>query len=155
MAISELNHHRRASALSEPLVPEAAAAAADDPEFEVVGFREFSATPEEVAEARHFAHRTLAARGASDEVVAAADLVVEEFALHAIRQTGTGFSVSVEVAPGVVRVAVRDDSNVFPQIGEAARTSIGGMGLSIIASTAEQWGAESLGRGKEVWAELR
>ncbi|HVX20088.1 MAG TPA: hypothetical protein VHB02_01935 [Acidimicrobiales bacterium] len=128
---------------------------ADAADREVVGFREFLATAEEVVDARHFVHGVLAERGVDGDLVAAADLVVEEFALNAVRQTGTFFSVLVELVPGSVRVAVRDDSDASPTLGAAARTSIAQLGRSIIASTTEQWGAESLGHGKEVWALLR
>ena len=54
----------------------------------------------------------------------------------------------------MLRVAVRDDSRNFPRLSAHALDSISGRGLSIVAMTAEHWGAESLGRGKEVWADL-
>ena len=140
MAIEAANH-------------EEGAEEADD--FEVLGFREFLPTAEEIVAARHFVHDILVAQGLNDELLSAAELVVDEFALNAVRHAGTFFSVSVETRPGVVKVAVRDDSNVFPRVREHAILSLSGRGLSIVASTAEQWGAESLGRGKEIWAEIR
>lgn len=124
-------------------------------DFGVLGFREYLPTVEEIVSARHFVHETLAATGTHEDVIAAAELVVDEFALNAMRHAGTFFSVSVEEAPGAVRIAVRDDSDVFPTMQEHVVLSISGRGLSIVASTAEQWGAQSLGRGKEVWAVLR
>jgi anti-sigma regulatory factor (Ser/Thr protein kinase) len=129
------------------------ASVSDD--FDVVGFHEYLPTTDEIVSARHFVHETLAASGVQPDVIAAAEMVVEEFAVNAVRHTGTFFSVSVEEALGAVRIAVRDDSNVFPEVREHVVLSIGGRGLSIVASTAEEWGAESLGRGKEVWAVLR
>jgi anti-sigma regulatory factor (Ser/Thr protein kinase) len=124
-------------------------------DFDVLGFHEFFPTAEEIGAARHFVHDTLAAQGTDPDITAAAELVVDEFALNAVRHAGTFFSVVVERGPQGVRVAVRDDSNVFPRMREHVVLSISGRGLSIVASTAEQWGAESLGRGKEVWAMLR
>lgn len=124
-------------------------------EFEVLGFHEFLPTPEEVVAARHFANETLAAQGITKKMIAAAELVVDEFALNAVQHAGTFFSVGIEGAGGMVRVAVRDDSDVFPVVREHVVLSINGRGLSIVASTAEQWGTEALGRGKEVWALLR
>lgn len=126
-----------------------------DNEYDVLGFREYLPTPDEIVSARHFVHETLTAAGKDEDVIAASELVVDEFALNAMRHAGTFFSVSVEGAPGAVRIAVRDDSNAFPSVQEHVVLSISGRGLSIVASTAEQWGAQSLGRGKEVWAVLR
>ena len=126
-----------------------------DVEFEVLGFHEFLPTSEEIVAARHFAHDTLAGQVVTAEMVAAAELVVDEFALNAVRHAGTFFSVGIERADDMVRIAVRDDSDVFPTVREHVLTSIAGRGLSIVAATAEQWGTESLGRGKEVWAVLR
>jgi anti-sigma regulatory factor (Ser/Thr protein kinase) len=124
-------------------------------EMVVLGFHEFLPTAVEVVSARRFVRDVLVADGRPLEVVAAAELVVDEFALNATRHAGTFFSVLVESTPGVVRVAVRDDSDVFPQVRPHIVTSIAGRGLSIVASTAEEWGADPLGRGKEVWALLR
>lgn len=125
-----------------------------DPAFEVLGFREFMPTPEDIVAARHFAREVLAGV-VEPELIAAAELVVDEFALNAVRHAGTFFSVGIESADNMVRIAVRDDSDVFPTVREHVLLSIAGRGLSIVASTAEEWGAESLGRGKEVWAVLR
>lgn len=124
-------------------------------EFGVLGFHEYLPTAEEIVSARHFVHDTLAASGADEDIIASSELVVEEFALNAVRHAGTFFSVSVEEAPGAVRIAVRDDSNRFPEMREHVALSISGRGLSIVGSTAEEWGAQSLGRGKEVWAVVR
>ncbi|MGH8327858.1 MAG: ATP-binding protein [Steroidobacteraceae bacterium] len=123
-------------------------------DFEVLGFHEFLPVPEEIVAARHFANETLGAQGVTAEMISAAELVVDELALNAVQHAGTFFSVGVERAGDMVRVSVRDDSNVFPTVREHVALSIKGRGLSIVASTAEQWGAESLGRGKEMWALL-
>jgi anti-sigma regulatory factor (Ser/Thr protein kinase) len=143
MALSSTDGSHEAASLTSP------------EEFGVLGFHEYLPTPEEIVSARHFVHETLSASGAQEDVIAAAELVVDEFALNAVRHAGTFFSVSIEEAPGAVRIAVRDDSNAFPEVRDHVVLSISGRGLSIVASTAEQWGAESLGRGKEVWAVLR
>jgi anti-sigma regulatory factor (Ser/Thr protein kinase) len=127
----------------------------DADDFGVLGFHEYLPTAEEIVSARHFVEETLGAAGVHDDVIAAAELVVDEFALNAVRHAGTFFSVSVEEAAGAVRIAVRDDSNVFPEVREHVVLSISGRGLSIVGSTAEEWGAQSLGLGKEVWAVLR
>jgi len=125
-------------------------------DFEVIGFHEFTPTAEEIMAARHFVRETLeASTDIPDRVVDGAELAVDEFAVNAVRHAGTFFSVSVAVKPGAVKVAVRDDSDVFPQIRDHALLSMAGRGLAIVASTVEQWGATSLGHGKEVWAELR
>jgi anti-sigma regulatory factor (Ser/Thr protein kinase) len=123
-------------------------------DFETIGFREFPPTTDAVVAARRFVRRTLASRGADTETIATAELVTDELALNAVRHAGTFFSVAVEIASAVVRIAVRDDSGTLPRLHAHSLESISGRGLSIIAMTAEQWGTESLGRGKEVWAEL-
>lgn len=128
----------------------------EEEDFEVIGFHEFAPSAEEVVAARHFVRETLEGRGdVPGHVIDGAELAVDEFSVNAVRHAGTFFAVSVAVGPGAVKVAVRDDSDVFPHIRDHTLLSMAGRGLSIVASTVEQWGATSLGHGKEVWAELR
>jgi anti-sigma regulatory factor (Ser/Thr protein kinase) len=124
-------------------------------ELEVLGFHEYTPQVDEVAEARHFVANVLEADGAGADLIHAAELIVGEFALNAVKHAHSFFSVLVEHGDGVVRVAVRDDSDVVPQLPEHVTLSINGRGLTIVAMTAQRWGTEPLGLGKEVWALLR
>ena len=123
--------------------------------LQVLGFREYLPHVRDVADARHFVARLLEADGAGDHLIHAAELIVDELALNAVLHAHSFFSVLVEHGDGVVRVAVRDDSNVVPMIPSHVTSAIHGRGLTIVAMTAQQWGSESLGQGKEVWALLR
>ncbi|MGH9092763.1 MAG: ATP-binding protein [Acidimicrobiales bacterium] len=131
-----------------------AAASHADATLETVGFREFLPTATGIRSARLFVEQTLRKARTPDEVVAAAVLVADEFSLNAVEHAGTSFSVALELGPGTLRVAVRDDARAFPGPSPHSLGSAGGRGLTIVATTAEEWGAESLGRGKEVWADL-
>lgn len=126
----------------------------DRPTLETVGFREFRPTVAGVRSARRFVEQALRKARAPAEVAAAAALVADEFALNAVEHAGSFFSVSLELGPRELRVAVRDDARSFPELSPHTLGSVGGNGLLIVAMTAEEWGAESLGRGKEVWADL-
>jgi anti-sigma regulatory factor (Ser/Thr protein kinase) len=124
-------------------------------DLRVLGFHEYLPQAGDVAEARHFVRQALEADGADPDFIGAAELIVDEFALNAVTHAHSFFSVLVERGDSAVRVGVRDDSDVIPKIPDHLTTSLHGRGLTIVAKTAEEWGTEPLGRGKEVWALLR
>lgn len=124
-------------------------------DLEVVGFREYLPNTDDVVHARHFVREVLRAGGAGADDVAAAELVVGELALNVVRHAGTSFSVLVQLAPGLIKVAVRDDSDTVPRTRPHLVGAVTGRGLSMVASTTDEWGVEPLGRGKEVWAVVR
>jgi anti-sigma regulatory factor (Ser/Thr protein kinase) len=122
--------------------------------FETAGFQEFTPTADSVAEARHFVGDILSRRGFGADHVFGCQLVADEFATNALVHAGTFFSVGVEVAGERVRIAVRDDSDNPPVLRESSLESLRGRGLSIVANESAEWGSDSLGLGKETWAEV-
>jgi anti-sigma regulatory factor (Ser/Thr protein kinase) len=125
-----------------------------DEAFETAGFHEYTPTADSVAEARHFVGDILTARNFGTDHIFGCQLVADEFATNALVHAGTFFSVAVEIAGDRVRVAVRDDSGAFPVLRESSLESLEGRGLSIVAKESEEWGSDSLGLGKETWAEV-
>lgn len=142
-----------ATVASEPSTTTSGSEGSDN--LQVLGFHEYLPQADDVVKARHFVAGLLEADGAGSDLVGAAALIVDEFAINAVNHAHSFFSVLVEHGDGVVRVAVRDDSNVVPSIPEHLALPLSGRGLTIVAMTAERWGTESLGHGKEVWALLR
>ena len=64
--------------------------------------------------------------------------------------------LTVEVASGVVRIAVRDGSPVRPRIHSFAATSADRPGLRLLDRLAKRWGVDAVRRtgGKVVWFEV-
>jgi anti-sigma regulatory factor (Ser/Thr protein kinase) len=122
--------------------------------FETVGFQEFAPNAESVADARRFVASVLESYGCTADQVFMCQLVADELATNALNHAGSLYSVAVEVSGSHVRIAVRDDSRALPEVREAPLDALSGRGLAIVAGTAEQWGSESLGHGKEIWADV-
>jgi hypothetical protein len=62
--------------------------------------------------------------------------------------------VHLEVDQGRVRVEVEDGSPLMPEVQRPDRHSTSGRGLLIVESLSRARGAEPVGAGKVVWAEL-
>lgn len=123
-------------------------------EVNTVGFQEFTPSDECVGEVRHFVKHTLDARGVDDDVNFECQLVADELAANAVRHAGSIFSVAIELNDSMVRIAVRDESNVPPTEKPSTPEAQNGRGLVIVSGTAEGWGSVPLGRGKEIWADV-
>ena len=121
-------------------------------EVHTVGYREFAPTRDCVREVRHFVKETLERVGLDKDSVFELQLIADELAANAVLHAGSVFSVAIELTEEVVRIAVRDDSN-SPPVAQPA-TAESGRGLVIVSGTASGWGSASLGRGKEIWADL-
>jgi serine/threonine-protein kinase RsbW len=122
--------------------------------FETVGFQEFTPNSDSVAEVRRFVARVLESYGFAADRVFMCQLVADELATNAVHHAGTLYSVAVEVSGAHVRIAVRDDARALPEVREASLEALTGRGLAIVAGTADHWGSESLGLGKEIWADV-
>jgi hypothetical protein len=114
------------------------------------------------AAARHFAVDAVRRLGAGDLADDVA-LVVTELAANAIVHAGTGFTVDLAAAPGVLRISVRDASPLPPgaAAGGPSRAAAAGLpaaplhGLGAVDALARRWGVDPLGHsGKSVWVEL-
>jgi anti-sigma regulatory factor (Ser/Thr protein kinase) len=122
--------------------------------FETIGYEEFAPRPESVAEVRRFVGQTLASRHGNVQHVFECQLIADELATNAVTHAATSFSVAVEVSETSIRIAVRDDEQSMPVLRETPILGAAGRGLSVVSNTADEWGAESLGRGKEAWADI-
>jgi hypothetical protein len=117
--------------------------------------RAFALSRDAPAAARHFAVAALRRLGAgdlSDDVA----LVVTELAANAVRHAGSGFTLTLNCQPQVLRISVRD-TRPLPA-GRAAATVLAPEplhGLGAVDVLARRWGVEPLGHaGKSVWVEL-
>ncbi|WP_159945245.1 MULTISPECIES: ATP-binding protein [unclassified Nocardiopsis] len=123
--------------------------------------RRFPGLPSQIAYARRFVARQLAA---SPELTTAT-LLTSELATNAITHSASGrstgkFEVCVHVAPGWARVEVRDlgnlDESPEPQHRDPYDTAEHGRGLDLVEALSNKWGTEPRGdgMGRKVWFEL-
>jgi anti-sigma regulatory factor (Ser/Thr protein kinase) len=123
--------------------------------------RRFPGLPSQIAYARRFVARQLAA---SPELTTAT-LLTSELATNAITHSASGratgkFEVSVHLAPGWARVEVRDLGNRVeapqPQHRDPYDTAEHGRGLDLVEALSSKWGTEPRadGMGRRVWFEL-
>ena len=119
--------------------------------------RSFRGRPEHVAHARQFVVAVLG----SQPVVDLAELVVSELATNAVRHSWSGlrdgwFVVSVDVGePDRVQVSVTDlGGDTRPAPVAASDDAECGRGLGLVECVAKEWGTESTGLGRRVWADL-
>jgi signal transduction histidine kinase len=90
-------------------------------------------------------------------------LLTSELVSNAVRHARTPFTVTVEAAPDVVRVAVADDDQTRPRPAWPDPTAEHGRGLRLVGRLAHAWGVEEHGSstrpgaspgqpvGKTVW----
>jgi hypothetical protein len=115
--------------------------------------RSFACDLRSPAHARQFVVRTLEASGAVGLLEDAA-IIVAELATNAVLHARSEFVVGVSDADGSVRISVRDASSVVPVRHEPDAHAITGRGLLLVSGLARRWGADVIGGGKVVWAEL-
>jgi anti-sigma regulatory factor (Ser/Thr protein kinase) len=125
-----------------------------DLSFETIGYEEFAPDVTTVAEVRQFVRQILENHGFNSQSVFACELIADELATNALKYSGMFYSVAIELSNVSVRIAVRDDSRVLPALREYAIDTDEGRGLSIVSKTSTDWGIESLGLGKETWADV-
>ena len=115
--------------------------------------RSFTAALDSPRCARRFAVATLESWQAENLIENAA-LVVTELATNAVLHARSGFTVTMSLSPGVLRVSVEDGGH-----GAAARRASlpadeSGRGLALVAALATRWDTAASVAGKTVWAEL-
>lgn len=128
--------------------------AGDETDCETIAYQEFEPKAGTVAEVREFVRGVLTAQHVNEEEIFACQLIADELATNALIHAGSWYSVAIESSEEHLRIAVRDDSRVLPVLRKAALNSESGRGLSIITETATEWGAETMGLGKEAWADV-
>jgi anti-sigma regulatory factor (Ser/Thr protein kinase) len=89
-----------------------------------------------------------------DELIDDAQLIASEIATNAVKHAVSAFRVRLQLGPAGVRIAIQDIGLGHPERRHAAVDSFMGRGVAIVEMTADSWGCESVGEGKEVWAEL-
>ena len=102
------------------------------PDFQTIGYEEFTPNVESLAEVRRFVRRILEEQGLKEESVARCELIADELATNALTYTGSFYSVVVEQSEASVRIGVRDDSRILPVLRESTVDSESGRGLRIV-----------------------
>ncbi|MGH9046313.1 MAG: MEDS domain-containing protein [Acidimicrobiales bacterium] len=103
--------------------------------------------------ARHFAIETLADSGHHDLLDDAA-VIVAELAANAVMHARSPFTVTLSSHDDRVKIAVRDNSPVTGDLRETATLESGGRGLFLVSTLSADWGTDTDGSGKTIWAEL-
>ena len=110
-----------------------------------------------VPAARAFLAKLLKGWDISDAVIDDASLLTTELLTNAVVH-GTGVvDLGIEVSDGVLHVGVHDDGTERPEVCDVSTDSVGGRGIWMVQSIAQNWGSEpSHGDepGKTVWFEL-
>jgi anti-sigma regulatory factor (Ser/Thr protein kinase) len=92
-----------------------------------------------------------------------ATLLTSELVTNAVVYAGTGISLVIAVADGVLEIGVSDHDHasiesVKPKVERLAAkegvTAEGGRGLVLVDSLADEWGVVQLAKGKQVWFRL-
>lgn len=117
--------------------------------------RVFPGHPAQVAHARRFVQRTLAAHGPAAD----AALLTSELATNAIQHTATGqggtFEIIICQRPATVRIAVIDaGSPAIPAPAPHGHLNDSGRGLALVDALARQWGQQGNRHARAVWFEL-
>ncbi len=109
-------------------------------------------------QARHFAldllrgwriGRSYGAHLASDVAI-----VVSELATNAVRHARSGFTVSVLLADGALRIRVEDARALPGSPGDLPLPVWPDHGLGLVEAVSTRWGVQPADGGKAVWAEL-
>ena len=88
------------------------------------------------------------------DIVEDALLVVEELVANVVDHARTRFRLTVQLVGSVLRIAVRDSSELSPRVRPFDAHASRGRGLQLVATLARRWGCDRHERGKTVWAEL-
>jgi len=115
--------------------------------------RLFIATPSGLSRVRAFVREVLRAWNA-DDLFDVAGIIAAELTTNAMVHAHSPFRVSLSRSPEVIRIAVHDASVTPPERLVYDRTRTGGRGIAIVATLAHEWGTESEGPGKVVWADV-
>ncbi len=104
-------------------------------------------------------HLRSAAAGLPRDLLEIALLLTSELVTNAVRYGGDHIVLSVADEPELLRVEVHDDGPRVPSLGAAENHAVGGRGLLLVESLAQEWGTAPGGSrsqpGKSVWFTLR
>jgi anti-sigma regulatory factor (Ser/Thr protein kinase) len=125
-----------------------------------MGSAEFPAVLESVHGARDLLARLSDEWKLDESTRAPADLAVSELVTNALLHAGTPIRLRVSRLGSGVKVEVFDGDRRLPVVSSAnpesllANRSMTGRGLALIATISDRWGADPVGSGKVIWAEL-
>lgn len=111
-------------------------------------------TADQVRLARAFVLATLAdwdMSGYADDAV----LIASEFVTNAVLHARTPVRLTVQAGDvGLLRIEVADDNPRLPVLAPDHDGATSGRGLHAVAAVASNWGSQTEGDGKVVWAEI-
>jgi serine phosphatase RsbU (regulator of sigma subunit)/anti-sigma regulatory factor (Ser/Thr protein kinase) len=107
-----------------------------------------------VTRARRLVTRVLAALPQESRDMV--EIMVSELASNAVRHTGSGFTVLLDVSASRVRVEVSDSGEGRPVLRSPDPSESSGRGLHIVNLLADEWGVSDSGdgSGKTIWFNL-
>ncbi|MFJ9643710.1 ATP-binding protein [Streptomyces sp. NPDC004244] len=82
-------------------------------------------------------------------------LIAAELLSNAAKHGGGILSLALDWHGHLLRIAVTDPSPDPPRLREHRPDATGGHGVFLVDVLAQQWGSESHGPGKTVWADVR
>ena len=114
----------------------------------------FVSSPEAARRARRFVENTVS-DWELDEVLDVAVIAAGELAANAVMHAGGDFTIGLVRLPDRLRLMVGDPrpQPVVPR--DPPAMAIGGRGLAMIDSIADDWGCEVQQGGKVIWADFR
>jgi anti-sigma regulatory factor (Ser/Thr protein kinase) len=115
---------------------------------------ELAPRPSSAATARQLARVVAGTHRLGDDLADALCLVVSELVTNAVLHARTELVLTLEVRPGVVRVAVRDRSPAALAVRNYPPDAVTGRGLGVVAALSRTWGMVADADGKLVWAEF-
>jgi hypothetical protein len=110
----------------------------------------FPADVESPRAARHFVSDVMREWGFSREARDEAELVTTELAANAVLHADSAFSVLLNAASEVVRIAVHDTMPSDPTLLVVRPRR----GLGLVSGISRDWGVDVTANGKTVWAEV-
>lgn len=115
---------------------------------------ELAPRPASAAAARQLARDFAATHRLGDDLADTLCLVVSELVTNAVLHARTALLLTLELKPGVARIAVRDASPATLAVRSYSSEALTGRGLAVVAALSQTWGMVADGAGKLVWAEF-
>lgn len=113
----------------------------------------FVSSPEAARRARRFVEDTVADWGL-DGVLDLAVIAAGELAANAVMHAGGDFTIGLRRLPDRLRLIVGDPRPHPVAPKDPPVTAIGGRGLAMVATLADDWGCELKDGGKVIWADF-
>ncbi len=114
----------------------------------------YEPSPTVATEVRRALRRLLVDWGMSEDVLADALLIVEEFVANVVDHARTGFDITVAWGDAALRLSVRDHCDRPAIIQDFDPGAARGRGLQLVTAVADSWGCEWHPNGKTIWASL-